>query len=204
MRGELTAKGQATRSRIVEGAAAVLREKGVGSATLDDIMARTSTSKSQLFHYFPSGKDELLVAVAQFEADQVLEDQQPYLGRLDSWQAWEQWRDAVIRRYEAQGDECPLGSLFLQIGRSTPGARAIVIELMRRWQESLAAGIRSLQAAGLLPSGLDVEARAAALLAAIQGGVSILLSTGQSTHLRAALNQGIADLRRCAGSSTAP
>lgn len=196
MPGELTAKGKATRSRIVEGAAAMLREKGVASTTLDDIMARTGTSKSQLFHYFPAGKDELLLAVARFEADQVLEDQQPYLGRLDSWEAWERWRDVLIERYEEQGEQCPLGSLFLQIGRSTPGARAIVIELMRRWQESLAVGIRALQAAGLLPAELDVDVRAAALLAAIQGGVSILLATGRSTHLRAALDQGIADLRR--------
>lgn len=196
MAGELTAKGKATRSRIVEGAAAVLREKGVASATLDDIMAQTRTSKSQLFHYFPAGKDELLLAVAQFEADQVLQDQQPYLGSLDSWEAWEQWRDVVVKRYETQGDECPLGSLFLQVGRATPGARAIVIEMLRRWQEDLAAGIRALQATGALPTGLDVDRRAAALLAAIQGGVSILLSTGQSTHLRAALDQGIADLRR--------
>jgi AcrR family transcriptional regulator len=200
--GALTAKGRATRGRIVEGAAAVLREKGVAATTLDDIMARTSSSKSQLFHYFPAGKDELLVAVARFEADQVLEDQQPFLGSLDSWEAWEQWRDVVIMRYEAQGDQCPLGSLFHQIGRSTPGTRAIVIELMRRWQESLAAGIRALQAAGRLPPDVDVDVRAAALLAAIQGGVAILLSTGQSTHLRAALDQGIADLRR-AGSAAA-
>ncbi|MGX1541441.1 TetR/AcrR family transcriptional regulator [Streptomyces adustus] len=198
MRGELTAKGKATRSRIVEGAAAVLREKGVASATLDDVMVRTRSSKSQLFHYFPAGKDELLVAVARFEADQVLEDQQPYLGRLDSWEAWNEWRDVVVKRYEDQGDQCPLGSLFLQIGRSTPGTRAIVIELMRRWQESLAAGIRALQAAGSLPADLDVDRRAASLLAAIQGGVSILLSTGRSTHLRAALDQGIDDLKHAA------
>ncbi|MFF4470223.1 TetR/AcrR family transcriptional regulator [Streptomyces sp. NPDC001599] len=195
MRGELTVKGRATRRRIVEGAAAVLRERGVASTTLDDIMARTATSKSQLFHYFPAGKDELLVEVARFEADQVLEDQQPQLGRLDSWEAWQEWRDVVIERYETQGDQCPLGSLFLQIGRSTPGTRAIVVELLRQWQESLAAGIRSLQASGRLPADLDVETRAAALLTAIQGGVSILLSTGRSTHLRAALDQGIADLR---------
>ncbi|MFD5054901.1 TetR/AcrR family transcriptional regulator [Streptomyces tendae] len=196
MRGELTAKGRATRRRIVEGAAAELRERGVASTTLDDIMARTATSKSQLFHYFPAGKDELLVEVARFEADRVLEDQQPQLGRLDSWEAWQEWRDVVIERYETQGDQCPLGSLFLQIGRSTPGTRAIVVELLRQWQESLAAGIRSLQGSGALPADLDVETRAAALLTAIQGGVSILLSTGRSTHLRAALDQGIADLRR--------
>ncbi|MEU7970362.1 TetR/AcrR family transcriptional regulator [Streptomyces sp. NPDC049097] len=195
MRGELTAKGRATRQRIVEGAAAVLRERGAALATLDDIMARTGTSKGQLFHYFPAGKDELLVAVAQFEADQVLEDQQPYLGCLDSWEAWQQWRDVVVERYEAQGDECPLGSLFLQIGRSTPGTRAIVIELLRQWQDSLAAGVRALQAAELIPADIDADVRAAALLAAIQGGVSILLSTGRSTHLRAALDQWIADLR---------
>jgi AcrR family transcriptional regulator len=195
---ELTVKGTATRNRIVEGAAVVLREKGVSAATLDDVMARTQTSKSQLFHYFPSGKDELLLAVAQYEADQVLEDQQPYLGCLDSWDAWQQWRDVVVDRYEEQGDQCPLGSLFPHLGRSTPGARAVVIELMCRWQASLAAGIRALQAAGHLPADLDVEHRAAALLAGIQGGVSILQSTGRPDHLKAALDQGIGDLRRAA------
>jgi hypothetical protein len=64
MRKELTAKGTATRNRIVEGAAVVLRDKGVSAATLDDVMARTQASKSQLFHYFPAGKDELPLAVA--------------------------------------------------------------------------------------------------------------------------------------------
>jgi AcrR family transcriptional regulator len=176
----------------------VLREKGVSLATLDDIMLRTHASKSQLFHYFPGGKDQLLLAVAQFEADQVLEDQEPYLGCLDSWEAWQQWRDLVVKRYEEQGDQCPLGSLFLHLGGSTPGARAIVVELMRQWQASLAAGIRALQAAGHVPGDLDVEERAAALLAGIQGGVSILQATGQAAHLRAALDQGIGDLRRAA------
>ena len=194
----LTAKGTATRNRIVEGAAVVLREKGVSAATLDDVMARTQASKSRLFHYFPAGKEELLLAVARYEADRVLEDQQPSLGCLDSWDAWQQWRDVVVDRYEEQGDQCPLGSLFLHLGRSTPGARAVVIELMRRWQAGLAAGIRALQAAGHLPADLDVEDRAAALLAGTQGGVSILQSTGQSDHLKAALDQGIGGLRRAA------
>jgi AcrR family transcriptional regulator len=195
VRGVLTPKGQATRGRIVEGAAEVLRELGVAIATLDDIRARTGTSKGQLFHYFPDGKDQLLLAVAQYEADQVLEDQQPHLGHLDTWDAWYRWRDAVVARYEEQGDLCQLGSLFAQIGRSTPGARAIVIELMRKWQESIAAGVRSLRDGGHLPASVDVDETAAALLAGIQGGVGIMLATGESTHLRAALDWGIARLR---------
>jgi len=202
--GSLTAKGQATRARIIQGAAEVLREKGVAVATLDDVLARTSTSKSQLFHYFPGGKDDLLLAVAQFEADQVLRDQQPYLGCLDSWDAWYRWRDAVIKRYEEQGDHCPLGSLFLQIGRNSPGTRVIVIELLRQWQEHLATGIRAMRAAGHLSPAVDVDRAAAALLAGIQGGVSILLSTGQSTHLHAALDEGIAALRNAPTTAAPP
>jgi AcrR family transcriptional regulator len=191
----LTAKGRATRARIVEGAAEVLRERGVAFTTLDDIRDRTGTSKSQLFHYFPDGKDELLLAVAQFEADRVLEDQQPYLGRLDSFEDWRSWRDVVVERYERQGDQCPLGSLFLQVGRSRPGSRAIVAELMRQWQRQLADGMRALQARGLASPSLDVGQASAALLAGIQGGVSIMMATGDSTHLKAALDTGIDRLR---------
>ncbi|MFJ1555733.1 TetR/AcrR family transcriptional regulator [Streptomyces mirabilis] len=190
-----TTKGRATRARIIEGAAEVLRERGVAFTTLDDIRARTGTSKSQLFHYFPEGKDELLLAVARFEADRVLEDQQPHLGCLDSWESWYQWRDAVVERYERQGDQCPLGSLFLQVGRSRPGARAIVAELMRQWQEQLARGIRALRARGLVSPTLDVDTTAAALLAGVQGGVAVMMSTGDSTHLKAALDTGIEYLR---------
>ncbi|QLI99661.1 TetR/AcrR family transcriptional regulator [Streptomyces sp. NEAU-sy36] len=193
-----TAKGRATRARIVEGAAEVLREQGVAFTTLDDIRGRTGTSKSQLFHYFPHGKDELLLAVARFEADRVLEDQQPHLGRLDSWESWQRWRDVVVERYERQGDHCPLGALFLQVGRSGSGARAIVTELMRQWQEQLARGMRALQANGLASAALDVDRTAAALLAGIQGGVAIMMSTGDSTHLKAALDTGIEHLRSMA------
>jgi AcrR family transcriptional regulator len=195
VRDVLTPKGLATRARIVAGAAEVLRDKGVAHATLDDIRARTGTSKSQLFHYFPEGKDQLLLAVAQFEADRVLDDQQPHLGCLDTWEAWQKWRDVVVARYEVQGDNCPLGSLFQQVGRATPGARAIVVDLLRQWQEFLASGVRALQRSGRLSTSIDVDEAAAALLSGLQGGVSIMLSTGDSTHLRTSIDWWITRLR---------
>jgi AcrR family transcriptional regulator len=191
----LTAKGAATRQRIIEGAAAQIREHGVNAATLDDIRARTRTSKSQLFHYFPDGKDELLLAVARYEADRVLEDQQPQLGDLTSWAAWRAWRDTVVARYRGQGDRCPLGVVTTQLGRSTPGAQAVVTELIRRWHDEIAAGVRHMQGAGEIDADLDADRAAAALLAGIQGGVLILMSTGSTAHLEAALDTGIAFLR---------
>ncbi|MFI6031430.1 TetR/AcrR family transcriptional regulator [Amycolatopsis magusensis] len=193
---KLTAKGAATRQRIVEGAAAELREHGVAVTTLDDVRARTGTSKSQLFHYFPGGKEELLLAVARFEADRVLSDQQPQLGDLGSWPAWQAWRDKVVARYRKQGQHCPLNMLFSQLGRSSPGAQAVSAELMRTWQAEITAGVRRLQEAGEADPEADADRVAAALLAGIQGGVLLLMSTGDTTHLEAALDIGIANLRR--------
>ena len=43
---KLTAKGAATRQRIIEGAAGVIREVGLGDTTLDDIRMLTATSKA--------------------------------------------------------------------------------------------------------------------------------------------------------------
>jgi AcrR family transcriptional regulator len=194
----LTRKGAATRQRIVEGAAAEIREQGVLRTTLDDIMARTRTSRSQLFHYFPDGKDELLLAVAHHEADRVLADQQPHLGDLSTWAAWQAWRDTLVARYRAQGEHCPLATVNSELGRNSPGARAVSAELMRRWRGEIAEGIRRLQATGQVDPALDATRSAAALLAGIQGGVLLLLTTGSSDPLEAALDVGIAHLKQSA------
>ncbi|RLP86562.1 MULTISPECIES: TetR/AcrR family transcriptional regulator [unclassified Micromonospora] len=191
----LTRKGEATRARIVAGAAAEIRERGVDETRLEDVMARTGTSKGQLFHYFPGGKEELLLAVAQHEADQVLSDQEPMLSNLTSWPAWLAWRDRLIERYLAQGVTCPLNSLLGQASRRGPGAQAVVTGLMRRWQNAIAEGIRHMQSTGDIAPEVDADRAAAALLAGIQGGVLLLLSTGQIDHLEAALDLTIDSLR---------
>ncbi|MBO1416764.1 TetR/AcrR family transcriptional regulator [Streptomyces sp. FH025] len=191
----LTRKGAATRRRIVEGAAGQIREQGVFALRLEDVMARTATSKSQLFHYFPGGKDELLLAVARHEARRVLDDQQPELGALSSWQAWERWRDKVLARYRAQGVDCPLHVALSELAGAGEAARAVAGELLAQWQAQLAAGVRRMQDAGEVDPGLDAGREAAALLAGVQGGVLILMTTGSDVHLEAALDSGLARLR---------
>jgi AcrR family transcriptional regulator len=190
----LTAKGQATRARIVEGAADHLRDTDDGEMTLDDVRFLTGTSKGQLFHYFPGGKDDLLMAVVRLEADRVLDDQQPYLGNLTTWEAWERWRDVVVARYRAQGTRCPLNALMGQVG-GVPGAAEVARTLVTRWQGPLADGIRAMQSAGEVRADLSPERTAAALVAGIQGGVLLLRTTGETTHLEAALDLVIDHLR---------
>lgn len=195
----LTRKGAATKQRIVEGAAREIREQGVFSVTLEHVMERTATSKSQLFHYFPGGKEELLLAVARLEATRVLADQQPELGALTSWAAWQVWRDKVVAHYRGQGSDCPFHVAVTQLGPQAAAARALAHELIGHWRDELAAGIRHMQSTDEIDQALDADDQAAALLAGIQGGVMIFVTTGSLAYLEKALDLGIAHLRRRAG-----
>lgn len=188
---KLTAKGQAARRRLVETAAIRLRSDEPGAMRLEDVLADAGMSKGQLFHYFPGGKEQLLLAVAQHEADRVLADQEPHLSALDSLASWLAWRDALVARYRAQGSNCPLGALLSQVN-STAGAAQVVTALLDEWQGRLRDGIRAMRPA----SGPDSDRAAAALIAGIQGGVQILRTTHSTVHLEAVLDQFMEQLQR--------
>jgi AcrR family transcriptional regulator len=79
----LTAGGAATRSRIVEAAADLIYAHGVERTSLDDVMAASGVSKSQLYHYF-ADKDALVLEVIARQTERVLDAQRPHLEALDS------------------------------------------------------------------------------------------------------------------------
>ena len=81
----LTTRGAATRARIVGEAASLVHRQGVAGTSLDDVMAATGTSKSQLYHY--ANKDALIREVVKTQLGQVIAAQQPNLGEVSSWRA---------------------------------------------------------------------------------------------------------------------
>jgi AcrR family transcriptional regulator len=181
---KLTVKGEASRRRLIEATALRLRSGEPGGMRLEDVLKDVGMSKGQLFHYFPDGKDQLLLAVAQHEADRVLADQEPYLSALDSRASWVAWRDVLVDRYRAQGASCPLGALLAQV-HTTAGAAQVVTTLLDQWQAHLRDGIAAMRGG----SGPEADRAAAALIAGIQGGVQILRSTGGTGHLEAVLDE---------------
>ncbi|WP_034386033.1 TetR/AcrR family transcriptional regulator [Herbidospora cretacea] len=186
----LTPKGAATRQRIVEGAAKLIRDHGPANVGLDDIRAATATSKSQLFHYFPDGKADMLLAVAAHEAELVLDEQQPYLSDLTSWAQWEAWRDRVIARYAAQRRRCPLSALTAQLGLANPAVEDIITGMYTRWRRHLADGVRVVR------PDADAERVATQLIGAIAGGATMLVATDDIRYLEIGLTEAIENLRR--------
>jgi AcrR family transcriptional regulator len=192
----LTAKGAATRQRIVDGAALLIREQGVVNVGLDDIRAATATSKSQLFHYFPDGKADLMLAVARREADQVIAEQLPQLGDLTTWRKWQAWRRRVIKMYDEQREGCALSALVGQLNLGDTMTRQIVGDMLDRWLQYLVDGVEALRASGEIDKSVDPVRAATAILTAVNGGATMLVATGRINYLETALSEAIDDLRR--------
>jgi AcrR family transcriptional regulator len=192
----LTAKGAATRERIVRAAADLVLERGAEGTSLDDIRAATATSKSQLFHYFPDGKGELVSAIGALQAQRMLEAQQPFLDHLDTWASWEGWRDAVVAHYAAQPHwGCPIGALTAELIRTEPDRAPEAVAHMDRWRQYLEAGTARMIQTGLLRADANPRELSVAIFAALQGGLALIATAQSIEPLRTALDGALTVLR---------
>lgn len=185
----LTARGRATRDRIVAAAAALIHENGVAGTSLDDVRVTTGTSKSQLYHYF-TDKAALVRAVIERQVEQVLQAQQPELDSLDSMAGLRRWRDRVLALNGQDGCTrgCPLGRLASELAASDPAARSTLADGFTSWQGRLATGLRAMRERGELPAVADPDALALGLLAAAQGGLLLAQTAGSLTPLQVSLD----------------
>jgi TetR/AcrR family transcriptional regulator, transcriptional repressor for nem operon len=167
-----TAKGQATRARIVAAAAQLIFESGVASTSWEDVQKAAGVNASQLYHYF-GDKQGLVRAVIAHQTRAVLASQQPLLGSLDSIDALRAWRDLLVemqRHTQCKGG-CPLGSLTGELFEAHPECREDLKEGFDQWEASIRDGLRAMHRRGDLRRNADPDRLATALLAALQGGL---------------------------------
>ena len=169
-RRRLTAKGERTRSRIVEAAAQLIHQRGVTGTTLEDIRSRAGVSGSQLSHYF-ADKDELVQAVIDYQAETITGSQrQADLGSPEGLRAWRDTVIAQVKNSEGKGG-CPLGSLAGQLAETDAQARVLLAAGFGQWSAAISDGLRRLHDTGHPLNGADPDDLAVTLLAALQGGL---------------------------------
>ena len=190
-----TAKGRATRDRIVDVATELVFEHGVAATTLDDVTAAGGVSKGQLYHYF-ADKDDLIHAVIDRTVLHVLASQ-PALADLSSWAAIAGWLDELVElQVERQAvGGCPIGGLAGELAETDEAARRALAAGFDRWEEPLRAGLEKMRAQGKLRRAADPGRLATATLAAIQGGLVLTQTRRDPQQLRIALDAVYAYLR---------
>lgn len=180
-----TARGRATRERIVATAAELINERGIAETSLDDVIARAGVSKSQLYHYFHD-RAALLRAVVAHNTDGLLSG----IGPLDSWKAIRAWFDSLVElqvERRACGG-CPIGSLVSQLAETDEQARLVLAASFARWEAHLHDGLRTMQAHGELDRSADPTKLATVTIAAIQGGLLLSQTRRDAGQLAIALD----------------
>ena len=201
-----TAKGQATRARIISAAAELVFAHGVARTGVDDVQQRAGVSASQMYHYF-TDKNDLIRAVIAHQTDGVLAAQRPVLDELDSLAALERWRDLLVDLQEQRQcvGGCPIGSIAAEIADDDPLARADLAAGFERWEAPIRDGLGRMRARGDLRPETDTDTLALALLAALQGGLLLTQTRRNTNALRAALDSVLSLIRSYAvGSNATP
>ena len=198
----LTAKGRATRARIVAAAADLVFAHGVARTGIDDVRHAAGVSASQLYHYF-ADKDDLVRAVIAHQTDGVLDAQRPVLDHLDSFEALLRWRDLLIALQEQRqcAGGCPIGSIAAELADDDPAARADLADGFERWEAPIRTGLARMRDRGDLRPDTDTDGLALALLAALQGGLVLTQTRRDTTPLRTALDTVLAQVRAHATAS---
>jgi AcrR family transcriptional regulator len=118
---EFTAKGRATRNRIVDEATEIVYANGVANTSLQDVQQAAGVSGSQMYHYFPD-KTLLVHAVVDRRREILLAAQAKLLERLDSLEGIRAWTMLCAR---------------LGVSEPAEGARSV------RWRANCQITIRS-------------------------------------------------------------
>ncbi|OBI11049.1 TetR family transcriptional regulator [Mycobacterium sp. E2327] len=168
----LTAKGRATRDRIVEAAAHLIVTEGLSAANMENVRGAASVSGSQLAHYF-ADKGALIRAVIKRQIGVVLDfHRQPRLGGLRSFDDFERWVDLNMRYLRRIGyfGTPTYHALAAQLAKSDDVTRGTLGEGYWQWIELLEESIRHMKDDGLLVGDADPRRIALVIVSAHQGG----------------------------------
>ena len=171
----LTAKGRATRDRIVKVAAELILSDGLSALNMETLRKAASVSGSQLAHYF-TDKGALMRAVVARQINVVLDfHRQPKLAELDTFDDFERWIDLNIRYLRRIGysGTPTYHALAGQLGKSDAATRDTLAAGYSQWIELLENAIQRMKDHGVLVADADPRKLALVIVSAHQGGATL-------------------------------
>jgi TetR/AcrR family transcriptional repressor of nem operon len=190
----LTAKGRATRARILDVAADLILERGVAGTGIEDVRKAAGVSGSQMTHYFRD-KRTLVHDVIAWQAEATLaEHRAPELDSFATFAALRLWADLITERQrqrQCQGG-CNFGSLAGQLVESDPETRGDLADGFETWLTLFRQGLEAMQKNGELTGDADPRALAYTLLTSMQGGMLLTQTFRTTEPLEAAFDTALA------------
>jgi AcrR family transcriptional regulator len=189
-----TARGRASRERIIARVAEVIARHGVRGVSLERVLAAAGASKSQLHHYF-GGRDQLMAAAVAFRCEQVVAGLTQAFTAVASMEELDRTLAGFVAQYEQSPTGCPIGSLASEIAEHNDGARAAVEDAFAAWEGLFAAAFERMQACGELRADASPATLATALLTSLEGGMLLSQTRRHAASLHVAVDAALAYAR---------
>jgi len=171
----MSAKGEATKNRIVETAQQLFHMKGFSNASMDDIIKKSGVKKGNLYFYFKS-KDALGYAVLNRFTEDFMQRHQNLAARPGRslqkiYEMLDRMEHALQERNCRGG--CPFGNFAIEMSDIHEGFRNRVEKVFDAWTHQLQEILDSAKQEGELNRSLDTQALAQLLVAVIEGATML-------------------------------
>jgi TetR/AcrR family transcriptional repressor of lmrAB and yxaGH operons len=153
------------RQKMIERTAILLAQKGLQGTSFTDILAASGAPRGSLYHHFPGGKDELVLAAVSAAGNRAITVLDSLAGRPADEVAAAfaaLWRLVLEKSNFSAG--CAV--VAVTVAATTPELTAHAADVFRRWRHRLA----ELLTQGSVPAS-RAPALAATLIAAHEGAV---------------------------------
>lgn len=185
----------ATRRRLLEVGQQEIYLHGFQGASLESILNRADATKGAFFHHFPSKAqfgyavvDEIIAELIAAQWVVPLADAADPLATI----ATEFARGAAALRAQRPILGCPLNNLAQEMSPLDEGFRQRTAAVFERWRVSYRDSFEQAKSTGIMAPGIDCEDAAHALVAQIEG----TLSLARNSQDPATLDTGARSLRR--------
>lgn len=174
--------GMDTKTRIIEIATKLFQQKGYIGVGLSEILKACNISKGSLYHHFPNGKEELLIACLESLNDVITQDIENIFNQYPTTkEAINAMIDQLIVHFETEGTIA--GYTFSSI----VSEMASLSEPVRHACSLLYAKMQSIYTNKLVEDGFSTEAAeslALTMVATVEGGMMLCLTQKSSFPLK--------------------
>lgn len=192
-----SAKGAATRLRIVRTAADLFHKQGVVATSPDEIIEASSIGKGQFYYYFKN-KEGLVHEVLQTYLNEIETNTAPFSYEITSWEELEGWFVAQIelqRRFQMTRG-CPFGTIGNEVTAQEELIRQDLSLIFELAKNKLAAFFIREKAKGRLAEAANEERMADFCIATIQGAMLLGKIKRDGKRAEAIVTEAVALLKR--------
>jgi AcrR family transcriptional regulator len=190
------AKKSTAKDRIITAAGELFHLRGIKGTSVDEVLKRSKTGKSQFTHYF-GNKDGLILAVLDRLQSVIRNGEVESNYSIQTWEQFEGWFKRYIDFQDAVECElsCPLGTIGNDLTGEQKNVRRAVQSFFEWCTGQLARFFAERKAAGELPKATDPDALADFCLTVMEGGMLLTKIQRDTRMFRNAATQALAHVQ---------